>query len=242
MELDASEEPGSRGLQPGTLRIYSVITLSLTGESQFSKVLTNLGFLNSDQVEVGQAKDQPGHKAFGDGPCYSQGVETKDIEQDSGDGQLPRQRDEPKETKYDVVLRHRRLRVNSVQILQRTQILRGGRAMMDIPLCRMIGLQVVRPAVDIEKLKADFVHGYRLGAAVFYVSIMNFVGSEREVLSEDRALWDRHWQRSGCKEGQTQHSLHKVLSHCEPNGVPFLLEVCSSIPTIDNVLRYMNFS
>ena len=124
-------------------------------------------------------------------------MEPKDIKQDSGDGQLPRVRDEPKETEYDVVVRHRRLRVNSVQILQRTQILRGGRAMMDIPLCRMIGLQVVRPtlAVDIEKLKADFVHGYHLGAAMFYVSITNFVGSEREVLSEDRVLWDRHWQR-----------------------------------------------
>ena len=69
--------------------------------------------------------------------------------------------------------------------------------MMDIPLCRMIGLQVVRPAlvVDIEKLKVDFVHGYRPGAAMFYVSITNFVGSEQEVLSEDSALWDWHWQR-----------------------------------------------
>ena len=76
-------------------------------------------------------------------------------------------------------------------------MLRGGRAMMDIPLCRMIGLQVVRPAlaVDIEKLKADFVHGYHPSTAVFYVSITNFMGSEREVLSEDRALWDWHWQR-----------------------------------------------
>ena len=66
--------------------------------------------------------------------------------------------------------------------------------MMDIPLCRMIGLQVVHPAlaIDIEKLKADFVHGYCPSAAVFYVSITNFVGSEREVLSEDRTLWDRH--------------------------------------------------
>ena len=150
--------------------------------------------MNSDQIEVVQAEDQPRQKAFGDGLCQSQGVEPKDIEQDCGDSQLPRQRAEPKETEYDVVLRHRRLRVNSVQILQQTQILKGGRAMMDIPLCQMIGLQVVRRAlaVDIEKLKADFVQGYCPGAAVFYVSITNFVGSEREVLSEDRALWDRH--------------------------------------------------
>ena len=66
-------------------------------------------------------------------------------------------------------------------VLQMTQILKDGRAMMDIPLCRTIGLQVVRLAltVDIEKLKADFMHGYRPWVAVFYVSTTNFLGSER---------------------------------------------------------------
>ena len=143
--------------------------------------------MNSDQVKDLHVEDQSRQKAVGDGLCQSQGVEPKDIEQDGGNGQLPSQRVEPKETEYDVVLRHRRLRMNSIQILQRTQIIMGGRAMMDIPLCRMIGLQVVRPtlAVDIEKLKANFVHRYRPGAAVSYVSITNFVGSEREVLSEE---------------------------------------------------------
>ena len=68
---------------------------------------------------------------------------------------------------------------------------------MDIPLYHMIGLQVVRPAltVDIKKLKADFVHGYRPGAAVFYVSTTNFQGLEREVMQEERGSWDRHWQK-----------------------------------------------
>ena len=68
---------------------------------------------------------------------------------------------------------------------------------MDIPLCGMIGLQVVRPTltIDIEKLKADFVHGYRPRAAVFYMSTTNFQGSEREVMQEERDSWDRHWQK-----------------------------------------------
>ena len=84
-------------------------------------------------------------------------------------GEAAAEPSEPKEIAYDVILNHRRLRVNSVQVLQRTQILKDGRAMMDIPLYSMIGLQVVRPAltVDIEKLKANFVHGYRPGAADF---------------------------------------------------------------------------
>ena len=100
----------------------------------------------------------------------------------------------PEETAYDVILSHRRLRVNSVQVLQKMQILKDGRAMMDIPLCRMIGLQVVHSTltVDIEKLKADFVHGYRPRAAVFYVSTTNFQGSERKVMQEEHSSWDRH--------------------------------------------------
>ena len=81
-----------------------------------------------------------------------------------------------------------------MQVLQRTKILKDGRAMMDIPLCRMIGLQVGRPAliVDIEKLKVDFVHGYRLGVAVFYVSTTNFIGLEKEVQMEERTSWNQH--------------------------------------------------
>ena len=79
---------------------------------------------------------------------------------------------------YALVLGHRRLRVNFVQILQKAQAIHGGLSQIDIPLCRMISLQIVRPAlaVDIEKMKADFIHGYRPGAAVFYVSTMNFGG------------------------------------------------------------------
>ena len=87
--------------------------------------------------------------------------------------------------------------MNSMQVLQKTEILKDGRAMMDILLYRMIGLQVVHPAltVDIEKLKVDFVHGYRSGAAILYASTTNFLGSEREVQMEERGFWDRNWHK-----------------------------------------------
>jgi hypothetical protein len=44
------------------------------------------------------------------------------------------------------------------------------------------------------KLQADFVHGYRLGAAVFYVSTTNFEGKHREVTAAERDGWNQYWQ------------------------------------------------
>ena len=98
--------------------------------------------------------------------------------------------DEPKlkpSKAYALVLGHRRLRVNSVKILQKAQAFQGKHSQIDIPLCRMVSLQVVRPAlaVDIEKMKADFVNGHRPGVAVFYVSTTNFSGIERNVMNAD---------------------------------------------------------
>ena len=77
--------------------------------------------------------------------------------------------------------------MNSVKILQKAQAFRGEHSQIDIPLCHMVSLQVVRPAlaVNIEKMKADFVYGYRLGAAVFYVSTTNFSGIERIITNVD---------------------------------------------------------
>ena len=60
-----------------------------------------------------------------------------------------------------------------------------------------MSLQVVRPAlvVNIEKKKADFVYGYRPGAAVFYVSTTDFADNERGVTNADRIAWDTQWQK-----------------------------------------------
>ena len=64
---------------------------------------------------------------------------------------------------YTLVLGHRRLRVNFVQILQKAQAFHGNLSQIQIFLCQMITLQVIQPALakDIEKMKADFVHGYQ---------------------------------------------------------------------------------
>ena len=44
-------------------------------------------------------------------------------------------------------------------------------------------------------MKADFIHEYRPGAAVFYVSTTNFAGQERIVLEENKYGWSPNWQR-----------------------------------------------
>jgi hypothetical protein len=60
----------------------------------------------------------------------------------------------------------------------------------------MKSLHAVRPAMppDVKKLQADFIHGYRSGAAVFYVSLTNEYGEHIEVTEKERALWDDHWK------------------------------------------------
>ena len=101
---------------------------------------------------------------------------------------------------YALVLGHKRFRINSIQILQKAQAIQRGLSQIDIPICRMISLQVVRPAlaVDIEKMKANFIHGYRPGATVFYVPTTDFGGLERVVIDADRQSWNRLWQK--CNE------------------------------------------
>ena len=44
-------------------------------------------------------------------------------------------------------------------------------------------------------MKADFIHGYRLGSAVFYVSTTNFMDYERLVMDNDKAAWSPHWRQ-----------------------------------------------
>ena len=65
---------------------------------------------------------------------------------------------------------------------------------MNIPLVRMLSLQVVRSAlaIDIEKMKANFIHGYRPDATVFYMSTSNFTDTERLVIANERAAWGPH--------------------------------------------------
>ena len=66
---------------------------------------------------------------------------------------------------------------------------------MQVPLYRMVPMPIVRPILssDLASLKDEFVHGYRDGAAVFYLSITNEGGQIEKVTNEDLASWDPYW-------------------------------------------------
>ena len=57
-------------------------------------------------------------------------------------------------------------------------------------------MPMVRPTLesDLSKLEQEFVHGYRDGASVFYVSITDEDGKSREVTSEDKEKWGPLWK------------------------------------------------
>ena len=97
----------------------------------------------------------------------------------------------PKAT-YELILEQRRKHVNFVQILKELEYAPGGKALLNIPLICMISLQVVCPplASDIAKLQADFIHGYRVKGAVFYVSTSNVEGLSIIVKENDWMRWN----------------------------------------------------
>jgi hypothetical protein len=78
-------------------------------------------------------------------------------------------------------------KVDSIQVIEGMRISPKDASRFDIPLCRMVYMPLVRPTLanDIKKLEAEFTHGYRPGALVFYVSIYNEKGEEWSVMEED---------------------------------------------------------
>jgi hypothetical protein len=78
-------------------------------------------------------------------------------------------------------------KANSIQCIEGMRMLSKEASRFDIPLCRMVYMSLVRPTLahDIKRLEAEFTHGYRPGALVFYVSITNEHREERFVKDED---------------------------------------------------------
>jgi hypothetical protein len=77
--------------------------------------------------------------------------------------------------------------VDSIQVIEGMRISPKNASRFDIPLCRMVYMPLVRPTLtnDIKRLEAEFTHGYRPGAPVFYVSISNEKGEEQSLMEED---------------------------------------------------------
>lgn len=71
----------------------------------------------------------------------------------------------------------------------------GPSSRFHIPLCRMIGLPLVRPLLQsqVKRLEADFARGYRPGDRVLYVSTTNDKGACKLVTPEIVETWDECW-------------------------------------------------
>ena len=89
-------------------------------------------------------------------------------------------------------------RLDSNSIIQELRFKPLGASRLKIPLCRMVLLPKVRPLLisDVRRLESDFVHGYREGDRVFYVSITDDTGSSRLVSEEIISSWNLHWKHA----------------------------------------------
>ena len=66
---------------------------------------------------------------------------------------------------------------------------------IDIPLYRMIVMIDVRQPleIDIQKLRSEFMMGYKRGGPVFYVALRNFSMEEGVVTDAMRKGWSKLW-------------------------------------------------
>ena len=84
--------------------------------------------------------------------------------------------------------------------------------LVPIPLCRMIGMEVVRPALDddVAILTRLFLNGYILGSASFYVSVEHEEGYMIDVNDDIMNEWDemRKQNNEEFEVYLTEHDLH----------------------------------
>lgn len=87
---------------------------------------------------------------------------------------------------------------DSVAMIAKLRMRPERHSRLRIPLCRLVSMPMVRPTLscDITKLENEFVHGYREGAAVFYVSNTNEAGEKSTFTDEEINAWDPLWRAS----------------------------------------------
>lgn len=86
-------------------------------------------------------------------------------------------------------------KLNSVASIADLRLKPHSISRLRIPLCRLAHMPMVRPALqcDLTKLEQDFVHGYRDGSNVFYVSVTNEQGQTKMVTDAEKEAWGTLW-------------------------------------------------
>ena len=87
---------------------------------------------------------------------------------------------------------------NSTSVINNLKMQPSSKFRIHIPLCRLVSMPLVRPTMrsDVKRLEAEFVHGYRDGDRVFYVSLTNDTGDYKVVTPGDEEGWGPHWQQA----------------------------------------------
>jgi hypothetical protein len=88
-----------------------------------------------------------------------------------------------------------RQKFNSVATISNLRFQPISVSRFSISLCRLVAMPLVRPTLhsDLDKLEQEFVHGYRDGAAVFYVTLTDEHGSTQEVTPAVKDQWGSIW-------------------------------------------------
>jgi hypothetical protein len=84
----------------------------------------------------------------------------------------------------------------------------------------MVPMPIVRPTLssNLASFEDEFVHGYREGAAVFYLSITNDGGQIEKVTDEDLASWGPYWHAFNDRFEEFLSSVPRLI---ELRGVKF---------------------
>jgi hypothetical protein len=84
-------------------------------------------------------------------------------------------------------------KVKTIKVLERHKIHPKAKAQMDIPLCCMMSMLVVRLAfkINVFKMEQAFQMGYQKGDKMFYVFPTNWKGEE-EFVANHIHKWDIH--------------------------------------------------
>ena len=102
-----------------------------------------------------------------------------------------------------------RQKLNSVAMISQLRVHPLCSSRFNIPLCRMVAMPMVRPTLstDLAKLEQEFVHGYREGSSVFYVTLTDEDGNVHEVTDAEKESWGPIW---GAKNDEFNSYLESI--------------------------------
>lgn len=85
-------------------------------------------------------------------------------------------------------------KLDSNSVISKFRVKPMGASRLLIPPFRVVQMPKVRPVLhlDVRRLESEFVHGYREGDRVFYVSITNDSSATQLVTTQIKQSWDSH--------------------------------------------------